>query len=323
MVDRIRGIHQVTAIAGDPNVNIDFYTRVLGLRLVKITVNFDDPSAYHFYFGDELGRPGTVLTFFLWPHRVPGRRGTGQVTAVAFSVPAGSFDYWQGRFEGHGVRFEPPAERFDEQVLVFYDPDGLKLELVAGPEPDDREPWSGGPVPAEHAVRGIYGVTLTEAVPDPTAGLLTQIMGFTFRAAAGGRRYRYAAGAGGPGAIVDVEVRRDLFRGRIAAGTVHHVAFRTQNDDTQLAWRSRLLAAGYQVTPVRDRLYFHSIYFFEPGGVLFEIATDPPGFTVDEPPEALGTGRRLPPWLEPRRAELEAILPPLRLPGRPVPTPES
>ncbi len=322
MVDPIRGIHHVTAIAGDPNLTVDFYARVLGLRLVKITVNFDDPSAYHFYFGDGLGRPGTILTFFVWPRAVPGRRGVGQVTAVAFSVPAASFDYWQARLGAHGVRLEPLTERFDEGVLVFYDPDGLKLELVAGPEPDDREPWSGGPVPAEHAVRGIYGVTLTEAAAEPTAGLLTQVMGFRFQGAAAGR-YRYVAGAGGPGAIVDVEVRRDLFRGRVAAGTVHHVAFRTQNDETQLAWRSRLLAAGYQVTPVRDRLYFHSIYFLEPGGVLFEIATDPPGFTVDEPAEALGTGLRLPPWLEPRRGELEAALPPLRLPGQPVPTPES
>jgi len=320
MVDQIPGVHHVTAVASDPNITIDFYTRVLGLRLVKITVNFDDPSAYHFYFGDELGRPGTVLTFFVWPRAFPGRRGVGQVTAVALSVPAASFDYWQGRLEAHGVRLEPPTERFDERVLVFYDPDGLQLELVAGPEPDDREPWSGGPVPAEHAIRGVYGVTLTEATADPTAGLLTQIMGFKFQGAAAGR-YRYTAGAGGPGAIVDVEVRRDLFRGRVAAGTVHHVAFRTENDETQLAWRSRLLAAGYQVTPVRDRLYFRSIYFFEPGGVLFEVATDPPGFTVDEPAEALGAGLRLPPWLESRRAELEALLPPLHLPGQPTPTP--
>lgn len=316
MVDEIQGIHHVTAIAADANRNIEFYTQVLGLRLVKVTVNFDDPAAYHLYYGDTLGRPGTVITFFVWANMPPGRRGSGQVTAVGFSVPAASLDYWRARLEAHGVRTEP-AERFDEKVLRFYDPDGLQLELVAGPGPDNREPWTGGPVPAEHGVRGIYGVTLTEPAAEPTTGLLTLVMGFRFQAADAGR-YRYATGPGGPGAVVDVEVRRDLFRGRVAVGTVHHVAWRTGNDETQLAWRSRLLAAGYQVTPVRDRLYFRSIYFFEPGGVLFEIATDPPGFTVDEAADTLGTGLRLPPWLEARRAELEAVLPPLSLPVQPA-----
>jgi catechol 2,3-dioxygenase-like lactoylglutathione lyase family enzyme len=319
MADQIQGIHHVTAIAGEANRNIDFYTQVLGLRLVKVTVNFDDPAAYHLYYGDELGRPGTIITFFVWPDWIPGRPGAGHVTAVAFSVPPGSFPYWQERFGSHAVRFEPPAERFDETVLTFYDPDGLRLELVAGPDADTREPWARGPVPAEHAIRGIHSVTLTEGVLEPTAGLLTRLMGFRFSAAEGSR-YRFATGPGGPGSVVDVELRRDLFRGRVAVGTVHHVAWRTAGDETQLGWRSRLLAAGYQVTPVRDRLYFRSIYFLEPGGVLFEIATDPPGFTVDETPEALGTGLRLPPWLEPRRAEIEAALAPVTLPVGPART---
>ncbi len=319
MADELQGIHHVTAIAADANRNIEFYTQVLGLRLVKVTVNFDDPTAYHLYYGDALGRPGTIITFFIWPDMVAGRRGAGQVTAVGFSVPAASLGYWQERLEAHGVRTEPVTERFDEKVLTFYDPDGLQLELIAGPAPDNREPWTGGPVPAEHAIRGVYNVTLTEAAAEPTDGLLTQVMGFRLQVAGSGR-YRYGTGPGGPGATVDVEVRRDLFRGRVAVGTVHHVAWRTASDETQLAWRNRLLAAGYQVTPVRDRLYFHSIYFFEPGGVLFEIATDPPGFTVDETAETLGSGLRLPPWLEARRAELEAVLPPLNLPVQPART---
>jgi len=311
----ILGIHHVTAIAGDPQRNVDFYTSVLGLRLVKLTVNFDDPSAYHLYYGDEAGHPGTILTFFAWPDARRGRQGTGQVGVISLAIRPSALAYWIERFVQHGVRYKGPTQRFDEQVLAFRDPDELALELVAHPNVEDRPYWRGGPVLAEHAIRGLYGVTLWEEGYELTAKLLTESLGFRLLDEQGSY-FRYTVGEGGPGALVDVRSAPDFWRGVVAVGTVHHVAWRTPNDEQQLVWRDKLAGLDLNVTPVMDRQYFHSIYFREPGGVLFEIATDPPGFTVDEPLERLGTHLKLPPWLEPQRKRIEQILPSIRLPGR-------
>jgi glyoxalase family protein len=313
MASQIPGIHHVTAIASDPQRNVDFYTALLGLRLVKLTVNFDDPGTYHFYYGDETGSPGTILTFFPWPGAPRGRQGTGQVTGTSFSIPTGALDYWQARFEQNSVPVEPPIARFDERVLPFYDPDGLRLELVAHAG-ETRPGWQNGPVPPEWAVRGFYGVTLAEEGYERTAALLTETMGFRLLGQ-DGSRFRYTAGDGAVGAIADLLCQPDGRPGTLGAGTVHHVAWRALTDAVQTTWRQTLSQLDYNVTPVMDRQYFHSIYFREPGGVLFEIATDPPGFATDETPATLGTHLKLPPWLESRRAYIEQLVPPLRLPG--------
>jgi catechol 2,3-dioxygenase-like lactoylglutathione lyase family enzyme len=294
------GIHHVTAIASDPQRNLEFYTRLLGLRLVKLTVNFDVPETYHLYYGDEAGRPGTILTFFPWPDAPKGRAGTGQAAVVAFSVPEGALGHWMDRLRTHGIDFEGPGMRFDEQFLEFRDPDGLRLELVS-------QAGAGG-----RAIRGFHSVTLWEQGHERTAELLMETLGFRFTGQAG-NRFRYRAGAGGPGGILDVLDLPGTPLGRVAVGTVHHVAWRAADQVEQQAWREEIARQGFNVTPVIDREYFRSIYFREPGGVLFEIATDPPGFTVDEPLEELGTHLRLPRWLEPRRRELERSLPPLQL----------
>lgn len=322
MREQLRGIHHVTAIASDPQANVDFYVGVLGLRLVKRTVNFDDPGTYHLYYGDRAGSPGTIMTFFPWPGSPRGQVGTGQVGATAFSIPKDGVAYWQDRLARHNVVVQDPVVRFEEQVLPLEDPDGLPLELIAA-EHDPRPGWPDGPVALSHVIRGFHSVTLLEQGGDacePTTSLLTS-MGFRLLHK-DGDRFRYAAGAdadgaphaGAPGTLVDVLCRGGLPPGRIAAGTVHHVAWRTPDDAQQLAWRRRIAEMGIGVTDVRDRQYFRSIYFREPGGVLFEIATDPPGFTADESLDRLGTDLKLPPWLESRRAALERSLAPLRLP---------
>jgi glyoxalase family protein len=282
MDQEILGIHHVTAIAGEPQQNVNFYAGLLGLRLVKLTVNFDDPGTYHLYYGDEEGHPGTILTFFPWPGARRGRIGTGQVTVTSFSIPDGALGYWTERFKDHGVRFEGPVKRFDEEALVFSDPDGLQLELVASPGAEARSPWKEGPVPAEYATRGFHSVTLSEEGYERTASLLTETLGFRLAREAG-NRFRYELNAGSPGTRVDVLCSPDAPRGMVAAGTVHHVAWRTPDGMQQEAWRRQIAGLGHNVTPVLDRQYFRSIYFREPGGVLFEIATDPPGFTIDEP----------------------------------------
>jgi glyoxalase family protein len=311
MANNILGIHHVTAIAGDPQENIDFYTDLLGLRLVKLTVNYDDPGTYHLYYGDNIGHPGTILTFFPWPGARRGRRGTGQVTVTSFSVPEGSFGYWVEQFKSQNVIFEEPTRRFDQEVLTFFDPDGMALELVACS--DARSPWKNGPVPYDYAIRGFYGITITVEGYERTASLLTEVMGFRY-VQEDGSHFRYEVGAGGAGALIDVQCLPSGTMGKVAVGTVHHVAWRVSNQDDQKAFQQKIIRFGLNVTPVIDRKYFHSIYFREPGRVLFEIATDPPGFGVDEPPEQLGTKLQLPPWLEPNRAKIEQILPPLRLP---------
>ena len=308
------GLHHVTAIAGDPQRNLDFYTGVLGLRLVKVTVNFDDPRVYHLYYGAGAGTPGTILTFFPWPRVKQGRQGAGQAAAVALAIPATALGPWIERLIGRGVRFTGPARRFGEQVLAFRDPDGLALELVAVGEESAGDGWAGGAVPAEQAIRGLHSVTLWAAAIDETAAFLNGTLGFRPEAEEGGVR-RYATGGGGAGALLDVRPTPGFWPGVVAGGTIHHVAWRAPDDGRQRAWRDLVAARGGDVTPVRDRHYFRSIYFHEPGGALFEIATDPPGFAVDEPVERLGSGLRLPPHLEAQRDEIAGRLPPLRLPG--------
>ncbi len=287
----IPGIHHITAIAGDPQRNLYFYTGTLGLRLVKLTVNFDDNGSYHFYFGDAEGRPGSILTFFPWPGAYPGRQGTGQATVISFAVP--SLEGWAER-----VPDAVAGRRFDRKVLAFADPDGMRLELVETGVGSGTE------------ITGFQGVTLSEAGYEATARLLTDTFGYT-ASGEDGNRFQFSAPAGD---VVELLCQPDGRRGSMGVGTVHHVAFRAETDEIHRAWQSKIKALGFNVTPVLDRQYFHSIYFREPGGVLFEIATDPPGFATDESLAELGTALKLPPWLEPAREDIEERLPKLVLP---------
>ena len=306
------GLHHVTAIATDPQRNVDFYTTVLGLRLVKQTVNFDAPDTYHLYYGDERGRPSTLLTFFPWRGVPRGREGAGLTTATAFSIPPESMGWWQKRLADLDVEVEGPAARDGEDVLTVRDPDGLVLELVASPG-DARSGWDGvADIPAEHAVRGLYAVTMSERLIDATAEMLAGLLSME-PTSEGTDRARFAMPGGGPGAVVDVAADT-AGRGLQAGGTVHHIAFRAPDGETQRRWREELVAAGVNVTEIIDRQYFTSIYFREPGGVLLEIATDQPGFTVDEPLLELGRALKLPPWLEPSREQISHALPRLRVP---------
>jgi glyoxalase family protein len=306
----IVGLHHVTAYASEPQRNLDFYTEVLGLRFVKKTVNFDDPGTYHFYFGDDAGSPGTILTFFPWPNAMRGTAGAGETTHTAFSVPQGSLDYWHKRLTAQGVPVEQTGRRLEEEVLTFADPDGMKLELVAHA---DIVPANGSrfsDVPAEHTIRGFFGVTMLERDLKATEATLG-MMGFQ-RLGEEGHRVRFTPQGAALGRRIDVVVDPKAGYGRPGAGSVHHIAFRTQDDESQLAWRAEI-ARHLQVTTVQDRTYFHSIYFREPGGVLFEMATDPPGFALDEPLETLGEELRIPEWLEPRRTMIEQRLLPITL----------
>lgn len=308
MKTNLTGLHHITAISSDAKRNLQFYTQVLGLRFVKKSVNQDDTGTYHLYYGNYTGAPGTALTFFPWAGLPRGRPGKGQSYATAFSVPANSLPFWQERLARLKVTTYPVETRFGDQVLPFQDHDGLRLELVATTEADDRAPTPSTDVPAEFAIRGFHSSTLAVTDAAPTAAVLTGQMGYTQQAQEG-HRTRYTVAAGGPGTYVDVTTDPAIPRGLNGAGTIHHVAFRTPTDDTQIAARQTLVANSLHVSPVIDRAYFKSIYYREPNGVLFEIATDQPGFAIDEPVETLGTKLSLPPHLEMHRAEIEAGLP--------------
>jgi glyoxalase family protein len=310
MENSILGLHHITALAGLAKRNLDFYTTTLGLRLLKKTVNFDDPGTYHLYYGDERGSAGTVLTFFPYEGARRGSAGTGMATDIAYAVPEGSFDFWIERFEKHKVSYSKPAEKFGEAYLPFQDPDGLRLELVVPKNPDNRIAWETGEIKAEVATKGFHGVTLTLQNIKATAAILTDIFGYQL-AEQSGNRYRYITDAVDTAAIIDLVELPNEARGLGGAGTNHHIAFRVKDETVLMAFREKVARQGHGITDKIDRNYFYSLYFREPGGVLFEIATDNPGFGIDEPWESLGSGLLLPPQYEPRRAEIEAVLPKL------------
>lgn len=311
MENKILGIHHITAIAGDAKRNFNFYANILGLRFIKKTVNFDDPGTYHFYFGDEIGSAGTILTFFPWGEGIPqGRRGAGMATEIGYSVPKGSLEFWIERFEKYNVIYNKPAEKFGERYLTFLDPDGLKLELIEQNTEDNRTPWETDEVKAAHATRGFHNVTLTLNSITGTAAVLTDIFGYKL-VGQESNRYRYATDAIDQASIVDLVELPAEKHGHVANGTVHHVAFRVLNDEILMHFREKVAEKNLNITPQIDRQYFHSLYFREPGGVLFEIATDNPGFTIDETLEDLGKGLKLPAQYESRRADIEAHLVPI------------
>jgi glyoxalase family protein len=336
----VLGIHHITAIARNPQRNIDFYSGLMGLRLVKLTVNFDDPTTYHLYYGNSLGRPGTILTFFPWSEAPTGYRGTGQVTAISFLIPSNSMTYWIDRLKRNGISFVGPSKRFSDEFVSFHDPDGLMLELISPSSNDppgqqllqqtDNDIWKENPIRKEHAIRGFHSATLSEEGYERTASLLTDTMGFKLVAKDNKEdRFRFGIieknnnnregdsssteSSISIGSFVDIVCQPEISRGYIGIGTVHHIAWRAANDRHQIDLRKRIVEeAKLNPTPVIDRTYFHSVYFREPGGILFEIATDPPGFAIDERPEDLGKHLKLPQWLEPVRGKLEQLLPPVK-----------
>lgn len=311
-MDPIRGLHHVTAVARDPQRNIDFYRNVLGQRLVKRTVNFDSPDTYHFYFGDKTGSPGNILTFFAWPNMRRGVRGNGETNAVAYNVPAGSLGFWQKHLQENGVQPKPVEKRFGEDVLAFEDPDSMRVELIEAASAAPVQFWEVGPIPQTHALQGFHSVTLWLDEVEPTADLLINHMGYT---ALGneGDRYRFGGDSNVSGHIVDILHRPGKTPAGFGAGSIHHIAFRVPTDEEQLEYQDSIRAAGFRVTEVMDRNYFHSIYFRELGGVLFEIATDTPGFGIDEPVQSLGETLKLPEWFELNRSAIEQSLPPVTL----------
>jgi glyoxalase family protein len=305
----VQGLHHITAMASDPLRNLQFYRDVLGQRFIKKTVNFDDPSTYHLYYADYRGTPGTVLTFFPWPHLKKGTRGTGEAGAFAYSISRNSLDYWRRRLIDHELEVTE-SERFAETVLAFSDPDGLVVELITN-EGMDVDIWDDSPVPAEHQLRGFHSITMNVARADASAALLAEHLGLAAASQAeenGSTRYRYQLPSG---QVVDVLEQPRALPARLGSGSIHHVAFRNTDDDEQMGYLRYLRGKGVNITPVQDRHYFHSIYFREPAGVLFELATDAPGFDIDEPLEKLGERLQLPTWYEPHRAEIEAHLPEL------------
>ena len=307
----VQGLHHITAVASDPQRNVDFYHHVLGQRLVKKTVNFDDPGTYHLYYGDEVGTPGTIMTFFPWRRMARGRRGNGETAAVAYSIRPESVGFWRQRLAGPLIRVGKSEKRFGAEVIVFDDPAGMRLELIVSDEPATFRFWEEGPIPEPHALRGFHSVTLWLSEVKRTATLLTEQLGYQF-VGQEGERYRYKGASDNIGLYVDLLHRPNQPRGRFGAGSIHHIAFRTVDDEEQQEYLNQLRRAGYGVSEVRDRQYFHSIYFRSPGGVLFEIATDAPGFYYDEPIAELGHNLKLPSWLEQYRPQIEQALPTLR-----------
>jgi len=310
MEDRILGLHHITAIAGNAQRNYDFYTKVLGLRLVKKTVNFDDPKTYHFYFGDEIGTPGTILTFFPWDGVKQGRNGAGMATEIGYSVPEGSLEFWKERFKEYNVVTGRPGEKFGELYLPFQDPDGLNIELIVPEKEDNRKPWETGDVKTSVASRGFHNVTLTLRNVEPTAEILTEVLGYKF-VKQESNRHRFITDAVENAAIVDILEMPQAPTGINAGGTNHHIAFRVKDDAVMMEYREKVLSRGLHITPKIDRDYFYSLYFREPGGVLFELATDNPGFTRDETVDQLGSSLQLPKQYEGYRAEIEEGLLPL------------
>lgn len=313
MSTSVHGIHHVTCVAGNPQENLDFYVGVLGMRLVKKSVNQDDPGTYHLFYADGAGTPGTDLTFFPWSNMQPARLGTGLTVGVPFATPTGTLDYWEERLERHGVAYAPRTTRFGELTLPFEDPHGLQLALVETDDERSFVPWENSPVAPEYQLRGMHAVRLWERRHAPTQRVLTEQMGFTLLDAEDGWR-RYGVDGGGSGKFIDVKEVPEGRRGQLGTGGIHHVAWRTTDSDEQIQLRNSVAGAGLQPTPPIDRFWFKSVYFREPGGVLFELATDGPGFHRDEDPQHLGEQLILPPWLEAHREKIESALPSLEMP---------
>jgi glyoxalase family protein len=315
MTASVHGIHHVTCIAGSAQENLDFYVRLLGMRLVKKSVNQDDPGTYHLFYADRVGNPGTDFTFFPWPQMGPGRPGTGLTVEVSFAVPPDSLEYWQDRFQRSGVEHGARESRFAETTLPFRDPHGLPLALVETDDERQFVPWENSLVPSEYQLLGMHAVRLWERQLAPTEALLTEVMGFAPLGTEEGW-HRYGAEEGGSGKWIEIKELPEERRGEWGIGTVHHVAWRVNDSEEQMAMRERVIRAGLRPTQQIDRFWFQSVYYREPGGVLFELATDGPGFDRDEDMEHLGEELILPPWLEPNRREIEAALPSLEMPGK-------
>ncbi len=314
MKNSINGLHHVTAIAGNAKRNYKFYAGTLGLRLVKKTVNFDDPNTYHLYYGNESGTPGTILTFFPWENMQKGRSGANQITAVGLTIPKESFDFWEDHLLRSKVLFAEPTERFSVPYISFEDPDGLLLELYAASGDDTRSGWPAGGIDIEFAIKGVYSITISTHKIEPIAKVLTDILGYS-PAGEENNTFRFKnQEAHGEASIVDLIIaggRDQSLNGRLGSGSVHHAAFRVANDQIMMEYREKVLASGLSITEKIDRNYFYSVYFREPGGVLFEIASDNPGFTVDEPLNELGTKLKLPAMYENNRNSIVESLPPL------------
>ena len=313
MAISVHGIHHVTCIAGDAQENLDFYVGLLGMRLVKRSVNQDDPGTYHLFYADRIGNPGTDFTFFPWPNMEPGRLGTGLTVETSFAIPMGGLGYWQDRLKQHGMKHEPAESRFGEMTLPFRDPHGLQIALVETNDEREFVPWEDSPVPPEHQLRGMHAVRLWERQLGPTETVLTQLMGFTHLGTEDGW-HRYGADGGGSGKWIELKELPEERRGQWGTGSVHHVAWRVKDSEEQMSLRDILFRAGLRPTQQIDRFWFKSVYYKEPGGVLFELATDGPGFDRDEAMEHLGEQLILPPWLEPQRKEIETALPSLQMP---------
>ncbi len=310
MENKVLGIHHITAIAGNAKRNFEFYTKVLGLRMVKKTVNFDDPRTYHFYYGDRVGSPGTILTFFPWDNVKQGRKGTGMATEIGYAVPNQSLDFWINRFNTYNVKVRETGKRFGEEFISFEDADGLYLNLIIPKIQDNRKAWETNDVKSHVAAKGFHSITITLSNITATAKILTDIFEFKL-AAQEGNRFRYITNAVDTASIVDLLEAADQPQAINAGGTIHHVAFRVKDEATLMKFRDKIADAGYNITPKIDRNYFFSLYFREPGGVLFELATDNPGFSVDESVEELGTNLKLPSQYESNRERIESVLPEL------------
>jgi len=313
--EKVLGLHHMTAICGPAQENVDFFVGVLGMRFLKLTVNFDDPNAYHLYYGDGLGTPGTIITFFPYPEGRGGTVGNGMVGATSLAVPPDSLGFWSERFAKYSVPFGSPLMRGDEEVLAFATPDGLPMELVAADDYKAGKPWADMPIDAENAISGMRGVRIFAADAEPTDKIVTGVLGFDPIGEFVEEDASYARYQAADGSLIDIVERSDFPYGRSGHGTVHHIAFRATDDPAQLRLLDKVHTYGLQASPVMDRNYFHSIYFREPGHVLFEIATDPPGFTVDESPETLGTALKLPAQYEAYRSQIEKTLPRLHVPS--------
>lgn len=310
-MNKILGLHHITAIAGDAQRNYDFYTQTLGFRLVKKTVNFDDPQTYHFYFGDEVGSPGTILTFFPWANVRQGKNGAGMATEIGYSVPKGSLEFWKARLEKFNTRHEILSERFGEKYIALQDPDGLWLNLIEVKHNDERRGYETAEIKANVAIKGFHTVTLTEVNIEATAAILTEVFGYR-QVEQEDNLYRYQTDAVENAALVDLLEMPDAQRGLNAGGTNHHVAFRVKDEEVLMAFREKIVARGLHITEKINRDYFFSLYFREPGGVLFEIATDNPGFATDESVENLGSSLQLPDQYKAMRDKIEKGLPELQ-----------